>query len=84
MPDQSSKKPKRPRDLSLLAKKIVDLATEGEPAEEPSDKNIHAVELGRLGGKKGGKARAEKLTPEERKKIASKAAKARWSKRENE
>lgn len=80
MPDQSSNKPKRPRDLSLLAKKIVDIATEGEPAEEPSEKNPHAVALGRLGGKKGGKARAEKLTPEQRKEIARKAAKARWSK----
>ncbi len=78
MPDPSSKKPKRPRDLSLLAKKIVDLATEGEPAEEPSDKNPHAVALGRLGGQKGGKARAEKLTPQQRKEIAKKAAKARW------
>ena len=54
MPDPSSKKPKRPRDLSLLAKKIVEIATEGESAEEPTDKNPHAVALGRLGGKKGG------------------------------
>jgi hypothetical protein len=81
MPEQSSKKPKRPRDLNLLAKKIVEIATEGEPAEEPSSKNIHAVELGRLGGKKGGKARAAKLSPEERKEIARKAAKARWEKK---
>lgn len=81
MPDQSSKKPKRPRDLSQLAKKIVDIATEGEPAEEPSEKNPHAVVLGRLGGKKGGKARAEKLSPEQRKEIARKAAKARWEKK---
>lgn len=81
MPEHSSKKPKRPRDLNLLSKKIVEIATEGEPAEEPSDKNPHAVALGRLGGKKGGKARAEKLTPEERKEIARKAAKARWEKK---
>lgn len=39
-----------------------------------------AVALGRLGGKVGGKARAEKLTPEQRKEIAQKAAKARWNK----
>jgi hypothetical protein len=78
MPDPSSKKPKRPRDLSLLAKKIVEVATEGEPLEPPSEKNPHAVALGRLGGKKGGKARAEKLTPEQRKEIAKKAARARW------
>lgn len=82
MPDQSSKKPKRPRDLNLLAKNIVDLATEGEPVEEPSEKNPHAVALGRLGGAKGGKARAEKLTPEQRSEISRKAAKARWEKKE--
>lgn len=40
-----------------------------------------AAELGRRGGKKGGKARAEKLTPEERSEIARKAARARWSSR---
>jgi len=84
MPDPSSKKPKRPRDLNVLAKTIVDIATEGEPAEEPSDKNPHAVALGRLGGKKGGKARADKLTPEQRKEIARKAAKARWGKQQEE
>ena len=40
-----------------------------------------ARELGRRGGLKGGRARAEKLTPEERTEIARKAAKARWDKR---
>lgn len=44
------------------------------------EKNPAAVELGRLGGRKGGKARAEKLTAEQRKEIARKAAKARWEK----
>jgi len=81
MPEHSSKKPKRPRDLNLLSKKIIEIATEGEPAEEPSDKNPHAVDLGRLGGKKGGKASAEKLTPEQRSEIYRKAAKARWEKK---
>jgi hypothetical protein len=81
MPDQSSKKPKRPSDLNLLASKIVEIVTEGEPAPPPDEKNPHAVALGRLGGQKGGKARAEKLTPEQRKEIAKKAAKARWSKK---
>jgi len=80
MPDQSSKKPKRPRDLNLLSKKIVEIATEGEPAETPSEKNPHAVALGKLGGKKGGPARAKKLSAEERKESARKAAKARWEK----
>ena len=46
-------------------------------------KNKAAVALGRLGGKKGGKARAEALTPERRKEIAKKAIAARWAKREN-
>jgi len=44
-------------------------------------KNKAAQELGRLGGLKGGKARAEKLTPEQRTEIARKAAKARWAKK---
>ena len=44
-------------------------------------KNPAAVALGRLGGKKSGKARMEKLTPEQRKEVARKASLARWSKR---
>ena len=47
----------------------------------PPEKNKAAQELGRLGGLKGGKARAEKLTKEQRSEIASKAAKARWDKK---
>jgi hypothetical protein len=46
----------------------------------PHKKNPAAVALGKLGGRKGGKARAAKLTPEERKEIAQRAAKARWGK----
>lgn len=84
MPDQSSKKPKRPRDLNLLGKKIMEIATEGGPETQPIEdtRNPHAVALGRLGGQKGGKARAEKLTPEQRSEISRKAAKARWEKKE--
>lgn len=48
------------------------------PAED--GKNPAAVALGRLGGLKGGLARAQKLTPEERQEIARKAAEARWKK----
>lgn len=44
------------------------------------EKNPEAVSLGRLGGLKGGKARAEKLSPKRRKEIAQKAAAARWGK----
>jgi len=74
------KKPKRPKDSNQLAKLIVDIATgEAErPENKQSDKNPAAVELGRLGGLKGGKARAEKLTPEQRSEIAKNAAQKRW------
>ncbi len=86
MPDRKSNK-KRPRDLNRLASSIVQEATGDEVREESPDyegKNPHAVELGRLGGLKGGKARAEKLTAEERGEIARKAAATRWSKKQGE
>ncbi|MCL5022443.1 MAG: hypothetical protein M1497_03590 [Nitrospirae bacterium] len=72
------KRKKTPSDVSQLAKFIVDQTT-GEPAKE---KNLAAVALGRLGGLKGGRARAEKLSAKKRKAIAQKAAKARWSKKQ--
>jgi hypothetical protein len=68
------------KDLNQLAKHIVALAT-GEIPEPVSEKNPAAVALGRLGGLKGGKARALKLTPERRKEIAQIAAKKRWGKK---
>lgn len=74
--------PKRPRDLNQLAKAIVDLAT-GEAKEQPEqdqDKDPAAVSLGRRGGLKGGKARADRLSPEQRREIARKAAARRWGK----
>lgn len=68
------------KDLNQLAKSIVDKATdEEEEQEEQPEKNQAAVELGRLGGLKGGKARAKKLTAKQRSEIAKKAAAARWS-----
>lgn len=72
---------KRPKDFNQRAKNIVDLAT-GEITEKNSDegKNPAAVLLGRLGGLKGGKARAEKLSSARRKEIAANAAKKRWNK----
>jgi hypothetical protein len=79
MSDQASKT-KRSRDPNQLAKLMVDLATGN--AEEPAQvtaKNPHAQALGRLGGLKGGKARAAMLSPRKRKEIARKSAKARWS-----
>jgi hypothetical protein len=72
--------PKRPRDPNQRAKLIVDIATgESDAPRAPSPKNAAAVELGRRGGAKGGKARAAKLTPQKRSDIARKAAAARWS-----
>jgi hypothetical protein len=79
MPKRSSTK--QPRDLNELAARIVDAATSDEPqadAPTPPAKNPHAAALGRLGGKKGGPARAAKLTAEQRREIAKKAAEARW------
>lgn len=80
MPDRSSK-PKRPTDVNQLAARIVEIATDGEPEAEDT-RDPAAVALGRKGGLKGGKARAEKLTPERRREIAQKAAAARWKARE--
>lgn len=70
-----TERPPRPRDQNQLAKLITDIAT-GEAADTPP---VEKPEAQVKGGKAGGKARAEKLTPEERSAIASKAAKARWS-----
>jgi hypothetical protein len=78
-----AKNPKRPRDPNQLAKLIVDMATGEFTEANPSaddNRNPAAVALGRLGGLKGGKARAAKLSPAERKTIARKAAAKRWSK----
>lgn len=82
MPSRSSK-PKRPADLNKLAASIVDAATKGESELTPREdgKNPAAVLLGRLGGMKGGKARAAKLSAEQRREIARKAAAARWGKK---
>jgi hypothetical protein len=72
---------KKPTDINLIAKMIVDQTTQEKPTEEPKpEKNPAAVALGRLGGLKGGKARAAKLSEEQRKEIARKAAQSRWKK----
>lgn len=65
-----------------MAAAIVGQATDPEDkGDDPYEgKNPAAVELGRLGGRKGGKARAEKLTPKQRSAAAKKAAQARWAK----
>jgi hypothetical protein len=70
----------RPRDPIQLGKLIVDIAT-GQVEDRIEDgKNPAAVELGRLGGRKGGKARATILSPEIRKEIAKKASASRRQK----
>jgi hypothetical protein len=79
MPDRSRK---RPRDPNQLGKLIVDLAT-GDIDDDPQDvrKDPAAVALGRKGGLKGGKARAAKMTPEQRSEMARHAAQQRWKDR---
>ncbi len=85
MPKRSSKKP---ADVNELAKSIVDDATSENQPDTPENttnkgktKNPAAVALGRLGGKKGGPARAKKLSKKKRREIAQKAARARWGSR---
>lgn len=81
MPKRSSKS--KDHDFAVNALRVVEQAIgehmDGTPLEDPNaGKNPAAVALGKLGGKKGGKARAEKLSPAKRKAIAKKAARARW------
>jgi hypothetical protein len=72
-------KGKRPRDTNQLAKWIVDQSA-GQIPDPNEGKNPAAMALGRLGGLKGGRARASLLSSRRRSAIAEKAAKARWSK----
>jgi len=85
--EKKPRKKKREHDFAVTAFRVVQEAT-GQNEREPEQteleliegKNPHAVALGRLGGLKGGKARASKLAPEQRKEIAKKAAAKRWHK----
>lgn len=81
MQKRSSKR-KTNKDINIIAAYIVKQATNESisPKKLKHIKNPAAVALGKLGGLKGGKARAKKLSPEKRKEIAQKAARARWSK----
>lgn len=76
MPKRSSNK--RSKDVNQLAASILGQATS---ESKPQEKNPAAVALGRLGGLKGGKARADSLSSEKRAEIAKKAAEARWGKK---
>jgi hypothetical protein len=82
----SPKRLKRPSDPIKLATFIADIATDktrDSTTELPTKDEISRVmsALGRMGGLKGGKARAESLSAKERTKIALKAARARWAKK---
>jgi hypothetical protein len=77
---ESKKLVRRPRDPNQLAKLIADIAT-GEVEDRivtEDGRDLAAVLLGRRGGLKGGRARANSLSPERRAEIAAKAARARW------
>lgn len=80
MPKRSSSSKKL--DQNQLAARVVGAATGDGPAPRTPKKNPAAVALGRKGGLKGGRARADALTPEERSEIAKRAAAARWKERE--
>jgi hypothetical protein len=81
MPKRSSKTEK-PKDTQQLARSVLDaMVPDAEPSKKKvakKRKNPAAVALGRLGGAKGGPARAAALTPEKRAEIAKRAAAARW------
>jgi hypothetical protein len=84
MPERSKTRDPRPRDPNQRAFQIILEATGQAPKTEPpveAPKNPHAVALGRMGGLKGGIARAAALGPRKRSQIAAKAAKARWGKK---
>lgn len=76
-----SRRAKRPTDMNQLAKFIADVATgQADDQESDSGKDSAMSELGRVGGVKGGRARARSLSPEQRQEIAKRAAAARWKK----
>ena len=82
MPDRSKTRPRDPNELGF---RIIQEATGQIPKYDPREdkpadpaKNPHAVALGRLGGLKGGAARAAALSPRKRSQIAAKAAAKRW------
>ena len=73
------KRPSTPTDPFQLARHILDtVVPDAEPPKREKEKNPAAVALGKLGGRKGGLARAAKLTAEQRRVIAKKAAAKRW------
>jgi hypothetical protein len=80
MPRRSSRGKQGPEDLNEIAFRVAREAIGENPKDWKDGKNPAAVVLGRLGGEKGGRARAAKLSADERSDIARHAARARWSK----
>lgn len=84
MPKRSGKAKVTPlrkrRDVNQMARAVIEHVE--RMAEEHPGKNPAAVALGRRGGLKGGRARMDSMTPEERRKLGEKAARARWGKPE--
>jgi hypothetical protein len=85
-PQTPAKRKGTDHDFATVARRVVEQAIgerlDGSPLHDKDEgKNPHAVALGKLGGSKGGKARAEALTPAKRKAIAQKAALARWKRK---
>ena len=78
MPKRSSSKP----DVNEIAASIVYAVETGQMPKTADGKNPLAVALGRLGGLKGGKARAASMTAEQRSEVAKKAARIRWATKE--
>ena len=68
------------KDVNVSAFDLVQQVTGEAPLRPQKEKNPAAVALGRLGGLKGGRARAEKLSPEKLSAIAKAAALKRWGK----
>jgi len=82
-------KGKRPRDPNQLAKWLVEQSTTDQPPHKPdptpvapADLSAYMAAMGRKGGQIGGKRRLLTMTKEQRRKVATKAAKARWKKRD--
>jgi hypothetical protein len=77
------KQEKRPTDVNQIAHRLVELST-SEPREEPPavphGLSDYMAAIGRKGGRIGGKRRLKTMTPEERSKVAKRAARARWKK----
>jgi len=70
--------PKRPRDPNQLAKSIIDIATGQKPDRDPTPEEQGKRSVAVESGSRGGKLRAKLLSPQERQRIARKAAEARW------